>query len=333
MARPARRAGPIVRPPRFRPEWADAAPGAGALAWVTSWLFAVNLALLTALLLLLPSGRPPSPRWRWVLWLASVGNGLVVIGALALSPRRGAALLQTDGSEPAGVLAELGNVGFWAALAALLAAGASLVVRFRRARGRGASAAQVAAVRGGDHHPRHAPPVPGAEPHPELAVDLASALLIALIPVAVGLAILRYRLYDIDRLINRTMVYGLLTVILGLGYATGSLVFVLVAGPGADPPSWLVAAATLAAAAIFRPARRHIQAAVDRRFNRRKYNSAQTIQAYSTRLRDQIDLDTLSTELLAVVDQTMEPTRVSVWLRPSPPGASGAAPSRAWPTT
>jgi hypothetical protein len=168
---------------------------------------------------------------------------------------------------------------------------------------------------------------------PELAVDLASALLIALIPVAVGLAILRYRLYDIDRLINRTMVYGLLTVILGLGYATGSLVFVLVAGPGADPPSWLVAAATLAAAAIFRPARRHIQAAVDRRFNRRKYHSAQTIQAYSTRLRDQIDLDTLSSELLAVVDQTMEPTRVSVWLRPSPPGASGAAPSRAWPTT
>jgi hypothetical protein len=310
-----------------------AAPGAGALAWVTSWLFAVNLALLTALLLLFPSGRPPSPRWRWVLWLASVGNGLVIIGALALWPRRGAALLQTDGPAPAGVLAELGNAGFWAALAALLAAGASLVVRFRRARGverqqlKWLLYAVVIAILG--------TPLLSLTPSrtPELAVDLASALLIALIPVAVGLAILRYRLYDIDRLINRTMVYGLLTVILGLGYAAGSLVFVLVAGTGADPPSWLVAAATLAAATIFRPARRHIQAAVDRRFNRRKYNSAQTIQAYSTRLRDQIDLDTLSTELLAVVDQTMEPTRVSVWLRPSPPGASGTAPSRARPTT
>ena len=89
-----------------------AAPGAAALAWVTSWLFAVNLALLTALLLLFPSGRPPSPRWRWVLWLASVGNGLIVIGALALWPLRGAALLQTDGhAEPGSVLAELGSVG------------------------------------------------------------------------------------------------------------------------------------------------------------------------------------------------------------------------------
>jgi hypothetical protein len=103
-------------------------------------------------------------------------------------------------------------------------------------------------------------------------------------------------------------------------------------GAGSDPPSWLVAGKTLAAAAIFRPARRRIQAAVDRRFNRRKYNTAQTIQAFSSRLRDQIDLDTLSNELLAVVDQTMEPTRVSFWLRPSPHGSSGTAGSETRPT-
>jgi hypothetical protein len=136
------------------------------------------------------------------------------------------------------------------------------------------------------------------------------------VPVAVGIAVLRYRLYDIDRLISRTLVYGLLTMVLGLCYVAGSLVFVLVAGAGTDPPSWLVAAATLAAAAVFRPARRRIQGIVDRRFNRRRYNAAQTIEAFSARLRDEIDLDTLSAELLTVVDQTMQPTQVSLWLRP-----------------
>jgi MFS family permease len=152
------------------------------------------------------------------------------------------------------------------------------------------------------------------------------------IPLAVAVAILRYRLYEIDRIINRTLVYGLLTAVLGLGYAAGSLVSILVVGVGSGPPSWLVAAATLAAAAVFRPARRRIQTAVDRRFNRRRYNAAMTIQAFSTRLRDEIDLDTLSTELRAVVGQTMEPTRVSLWLRPSAQDSSGTARSEARPS-
>jgi hypothetical protein len=175
-------------------------------------------------------------------------------------------------------------------------------------------------------------------PLPSLAYELAPSifgllrtLILPLVPISVGIAILRYRLYEIDRIINRTLVYGLLTAVLGLCYAAGSLVFVLVAGARSDPPSWLVAGATLAAAAIVRPARRRIQAAVDRRFNRRKYNAAQTIQAFSTRLRDQIDLDTLSAELLAVVDQTMEPTQVSLWLRPSAHGSWGTPGSQARP--
>jgi hypothetical protein len=120
----------------------------------------------------------------------------------------------------------------------------------------------------------------------------------------------------LDRLISRTLVYGLLTALLGLCYAAGSLLFVLVAGAGSDPPSWLVVAATLAAAAVFRPARRRIQQLVDRRFNRRRYHAAQTIEAFSTRLRDQVDLDTLSAELVTVAGRTMEPTMLSLWIRP-----------------
>jgi MFS family permease len=151
----------------------------------------------------------------------------------------------------------------------------------------------------------------------EAAMILAVAGMIVGLPVAVGIAILRYRLYDIDRIISRVLAYGLLTAVLGLCYVAGSLVFVSLVGAGGEAPSWLVAAATLAAAAVFRPARRRIQAVVDRRFNRRHYDAAKTIEAFSARLREQLDLDTLSAELLAVVDQTMEPTTVSLWLRPS----------------
>jgi hypothetical protein len=137
------------------------------------------------------------------------------------------------------------------------------------------------------------------------------------IPVAVGIAILRYRLYDIDRLISRTLVYAALTVVLGLGYAGAVLVLgQLFGGVTGNPPSWAVAGATLAVAALFQPVRRRIQATVDRRFNRRGYNAAKTIEAFSARLRDEIDIDTLSAELLAVVDQTMQPMKMSLWLGP-----------------
>ena len=140
------------------------------------------------------------------------------------------------------------------------------------------------------------------------------------IPMAVAVAILRYRLYDIDRLINRTAVYGLLTASLGLVYAGAVLILGQVfGGVTEDPPSWAVAGATLGVAALFQPARRRIQAVVDRQFNRRKYNAAKTVQAFSTRLRDEIDLNALSAELLAVAHQTMQPTTAVLWLRPSAP--------------
>jgi hypothetical protein len=174
---------------------------------------------------------------------------------------------------------------------------------------------------------------PIAEAVGPVASALVFPVLVSGIPVAIGVAVLRYRLYDIDHIINRTLVYGLLAATLGAVYAGIVLVLGEVSGGISDePPTWAIAGATLAAAALFQPARRRIQTAVDRRVNRRKHNAAKTIEAFSTRLLDQIDLDTLSTELLGVIDQTMEPTRVSLWLRPSGHGSSGTPHSGARPT-
>ncbi|HEX7147963.1 MAG TPA: hypothetical protein VF512_10665, partial [Actinomycetota bacterium] len=171
----------------------------------------------------------------------------------------------------------------WLALAAALSAGALLV-------------AGATAVLGG----------------PLGAVLVAAGISVALLPLATGAAILRYRLYDLDRIISRTLAYGLLTVLLGLGYAA------VVLGLGRLLPegsSLVVAAATLAVAALFQPLRRRIQAAVDRRFTRRRHDAARVIEGFSARLRDQVDLDGLTAEMLEVVHQTMQPTRASLWLR------------------
>jgi hypothetical protein len=303
-----------------------AVPGGAALAWIAAWMFPFYLALLAGLLLLFPTGRPPSPRWRWVLWSAGIDNALAVVSLVSsLWPRRGLALLQRGGPEAGGVLGTLYNVGYWVALVAVLAAVASLVVRLRRARGVERQQLKwvvYAVVMAGCF--TLLMEAPNLIDRSELAADVMYALLIALIPVPVGMAILRYRLYDIDRLINRTLVYGLLTALLAGVYAGAVLVLGQVFGAvGGDPPSWAVAGATLAVAALFQPARRRIQQVVDRRFNRRKYDAAKTVEAFSVRLRDELDLDALTAELLAVVNQTMQPTGVWLWLR-SPPMAPRA---------
>jgi hypothetical protein len=158
-------------------------------------------------------------------------------------------------------------------------------------------------------------------------VNVALGVCAAVLPLATGASILRYRLYDLDRIISRTLAYGLLTVLLGLGYAG------VVLGLGRLLPqgsSLVVAGATLAVAAAFQPARRRIQQRVDRRFNRRRFDAARTIEGFSGRLRQQVDLDTLTAEVLAVVKQTMQPAQASLWLRPqAPPNtAAGAATER-----
>jgi hypothetical protein len=147
----------------------------------------------------------------------------------------------------------------------------------------------------------------------------------AVLCLAIAAAILRYRLYDLDRVISRTLAYGLLTLSLGSGYAAVVLGLGQLLGQNS---SLAVAGATLAVAAAFQPARHRIQALVDRRFNRRRHDAARTIAAFGTRLRDQVDLDTLTVEVLAVIDQTMQPTQASLWLRPQRPTKSAAPGAR-----
>jgi hypothetical protein len=298
-----------------------ALPFAVGAAWYLAWAaFPVFGLTFTFTLLLFPTGRLLSPRWRPIAWPAAIE----ITANSVLAALRSTLPLEVEGrtiSNPIGVnglpLPDRGVVGAVLGgmfIVASVAGCVSLVLRFRCARGEErqqlkwfayAAALMVISFLVVTVF------VPGGS-------DLPLAFTIALLPIAAGIAILRYRLYDIDRLINRTLVYGLLTASLGLGYAGAVLVLGQVfGGVRRDPPSWAVACVTLAVAALFQPARRGIQGVVDRRFNRRKYDAAKTVEAFSARLRDEVDLDALSAELLAVVDRTMQPTAASLWLRPS----------------
>jgi hypothetical protein len=275
-------------------------------------------ALVGFVLLLTPTGSLPSPRWRW--W--AIVTAAVPVVFLLGEPLR-AGLLDGPDQPVTSPLAVPGLAGLVlvTGIAALIFSQlvvlvdvASLVMRFRRARGAERQQLRWVAMAAGLLAAAVVATVVGAlTGHPAVS-EWTSGLFVALLPVAIGAAILRYRLYDLDRIISRTLAYGLLTVLLGGGYAA------VVLGLGRLLPqgsSLVVAAATLAVAAVFQPLRRRVQQAVDRRFNRRRHDAAETIQAFSTHLRDQLDLDTLGAELLAVVDQTMQPTQASLWLRPS----------------
>ncbi|MFL6217497.1 MAG: hypothetical protein ACJ742_02850 [Actinomycetes bacterium] len=272
------------------------------------------------ILLLTPSGSLPSPRWRWWARLMAAGPALFLV-TLAVGP--GLVIAPYDAViDPVGHPTLAGAVRAAIAVAIAMAAGGlvagawSLVLRFRRATGVERQQLRWVAFAAALTVPPAAVVLAGAATGATAAalVVLAAGVCMALLPLATGAAILRYRLYDLDRIISRTVTYGLLTALLGLGYA------VVVLGLGRLLPQGsglVVAAATLAVAAAFQPARRRIQRLVDRRFNRRRHDAAQTIAAFSARLRQEVDLDTLTAELLAVVDQTMQPTAGSLWLRPS----------------
>jgi hypothetical protein len=269
-----------------------AVPGVGLIGWVSNLAWIPSILMLLLLPVLFPDGQPPSPRWRPVVW-AIVAGAVVTTVLAALIPRIGIepslrSPLALPGS--AGVALErVLRLVFLGLPVAAVAAMAAMIVRFRRARGVERQQLKWLAYAGGVVVVATVAQDTWLGGWP---VAAATALLWA-IPVAIGVAILRYRLYDIDRIINRTLVYGLLTMLLGLGYAGMVLVLgQLFGGIGDQPPGWVIASVTLAVAALAQPARRRIQQAVDRRFNRRRYNAAKTIEAFSTHLRDQVDLDT-----------------------------------------
>jgi hypothetical protein len=299
-------------------------------SWLMQWIWAPGLGLMLVFLpLLFPNGHPPSRRWRPVAWLGGLSIGLIcVLMSIVLWPDRGPALVGPEGAAEEGTSHALFVVVDVVAIPMMLLAGlgavTSLFVRFHRARGDErqqikwfASAAALTLVwylvwgqftRG----------------LPEAIVALASLLVLQTIPVATGIAILRYRLYDIDVIINRTLVYGSLTVTLVALYFGGIVVlqriFVTLTG---QQSTLAVVASTLLIAALFTPLRRRIQGFIDRRFYRSKYDARKTLEAFSAQLREETDLNALSEALVGVVRETMQPAHVSLWLRPeaSPKGA------------
>jgi hypothetical protein len=275
----------------------------GEFNWAPAVAFGITLPAL-----LVPDGQLRSRRWRVVAAAAVAGPVLAMVAGSLIPGQLQETVLPID--NPFGlagvagtVAAVVGYSGLALWVASMLAALVSLALRFRSSRGterqqlRWVAAGATGAVAG-------------------LLVGMAGVvvtyLAVLCVPVGVAVAVLRYRLWDLDRLVSRTVTYAVVTGLLVLPYL---LILPVVTRLAGEAGGLAVAAATLAAAALFAPLRRRVQDLVDRRFNRRRYDAARTVETFTVRLRDQLDLDALEAELLAVVDQTMQPTQVSLWLR------------------
>jgi hypothetical protein len=306
--------GQLLRAGRPLPLAAEVAAVTGEFSWASAIALGVTLPAL-----LVPDGRLRSPRWRLVV-VTAVFGAIVAPLAGSLTPGH---LQETEvpfdnpfglggtAGTAVSVLTMTAVVLHWLSLPAALA---SLVLRFRSSVGverqqlRWVAAGAALTIVG---------LLAGA------VVAAAGYAAVLCVPVTVAVAVLRYRLWDLDRLVSRTVTYAVVTALLAVPFL---LVVPAVGRLAAGTGSLGVAAATLAAAALFQPLRRRIQALVDRRFNRRRYDAARTLDRFAARLRDQVDLDALHRELLTVVDQTVQPTRASLWLRA--PAATRQSPNR-----
>jgi hypothetical protein len=306
----------------------DSLPAGEGLAWISSWVWILFIGFFVFFLLLFPTGRLPSRRWRPLAWLTVA---VVLVGVISSAFSSG----PIDGLGP--IRNPLGIEGFRnlyevirSLIFPLLFALATLSLFVRLHRAIGVERQQIkwfvyaAAVLASGLIPAYISLL--EEIDPPLSFEWVGFALYtaggAAIPITIGIAILRYRLYDIDRIINRTLVYGMLTGTLALvyfgGVATTQAIFRVLTGQE-QQPQLAVVVSTLVIAALFNPLRHRIQAFIDKRFYRRKYDAAKTLEAFSAKLRDETDLDALSDDLVGVVRETMQPAHVSLWLRPDTP--------------
>jgi hypothetical protein len=295
--------------------------GGAAAAWLQSWSILSSLTSGVGMLLLLfPDGRLLSRRWRRVAVGVGAGFALFAVGYLVDPGNLRSPFSSVDNPFGIGdadaIASVLIPIGFLVSVLSILAAALSLVLRFRRAGGAEREQIKWLAFAGA---------ALAVSIFVVIALDksdtgraIASTFLVLAlvgIPAAAGMAILRYRLYEIDVVINRTLVYGSLTALLAASYLGFVLLLELALRPLTGGSGLAVALSTLAVAALFRPARNRIQAIVDRRFYRHKYDAERTLAAFASRLRDEVDLDALRAELTAVVAETMQPAHVWLWLR------------------
>jgi hypothetical protein len=296
----------------LHPDWNLPATTLGA--WIENWAWLPLLSTITTLLLLLfPTGRPPSRRWRPVAWISGAHISLITVLSMLEDKLRGHGFSIDN---PIGING-LGDVEKMSLLLLplfplVLLCASSLIFRYRRASFEErqqlkwvAVAAFLFAV--------------GTTVGEILQLPtILFPLFLGALPASIAVAMLKYRLYDIDLIINRTLVYGALTALLGATYL-GLVVVLQGAIPAADDSDLTIAGSTLAVAALFLPLRGRVQSFIDRRFYRHKYDAAKTLYDFTQRLRDEIDLQTLTHELVAVVDRTMEPRHVSLLLLHSSP--------------
>jgi hypothetical protein len=302
----------------YAQNWLDGVGGSAALAKASavygngSWIPFI-LVPATYLLLLFPDGRLVSPRWRPVLWAATIGIAAgFVASILTPGPLEDFPRIENPVGVTAGWLDPVTGLSWLALVVGVGGSAASLVVRFRRAGTVERQQVKWLALSGAFVAVMIPIAILGFDVWGPTGTNVICMLAVLTLPLSAGVAMLRYRLYDIDVVVNRTLVYGALTGLLAGVYLVSVLLLQFVLSPSSDVA---VAASTLAVAAVVRPARARIQEVVDRRFFRRRYDAQQAVRSFAARLRSEVSIDAVQDELRAAVGETVQPAHVSLWLR------------------